>query len=92
MEMIEVVCMVELDNVKAILDLPQVKETGVSSADLNGIKRIVIDPNYLPLNNEDDRVRFKNSIIGAAVLGVMKWKQQQKESKEKGNNEENNVQ
>lgn len=92
MEMIKVSCFVDVENVKAILDLPQVKETGVSSDDIKGIQEIQIDPNYLPLNNEDDRVRFKNSIIGAAVLGVMKWKQQQKESKEKGNNEENNVQ
>lgn len=87
MEMIKVSCFVDVENVKAILDLPQVKETGVSSDDIKGIQEIQIDPNYLPLNNEDDRVRFKNSIIGAAVLRLMQWKEQEKDIKKGDNNE-----
>lgn len=87
MEMIKVSCFVEVENVKAILDLPQVKETGISSDDLKGISEIQIDPDYLPLNSDDDRVRFKNSIIGAAVLRLMEWKEQEKNIKEGANDE-----
>lgn len=85
MEMIKVSCFVDVENVKAILDLPQVKETGVSSDDIKGIQEIQIDPDYLPLNSDDDRVRFKNSIIGAAVLRLMEWKEQEKNIKEGAN-------
>lgn len=92
MEMIKVSCFVDVENVKAILDLPQVKETGVSSDDIKGIQEIQIDPDYLPLNDDEDRIKFKNSIIGAAVLRLMQWKEQEKEIKERGNHEENNVQ
>lgn len=92
MEMIKVSCFVDVENVKAILDLPQVKETGVSSDDIKGIQEIQIDPDYLPLNDDEDRIKFKNSIIGAAVLRLMQWKVQEKEIKERGNHEENNVQ
>lgn len=82
MEMIKVSCFVDVENVKAILDLPQVKETGVSSDDIKGIQEIQIDPDYLPLNSDEDRVKFKNSIIGAAVLRIMEWKVQEKNIKE----------
>lgn len=92
MEMIKVTCFVDVENVKAILDLPQVKETGVSSDDIKGIQEIQIYPDYLPLNDDEDRIKFKNSIIGAAVLRLMQWKEQEKEIKERGNHEENNVQ
>lgn len=92
MEMIKVSCFVDVENMKAILDLPQVKETGVSSDDIKGIQEIQIDPDYLPLNDDEDRIKFKNSIIGAAVLRLMQWKEQEKEIKERGNHEENNVQ
>lgn len=85
MEMIKVSCFVDVENVKAILDLPQVKETGVSSDDIKGIQEIQIDPDYLPLDSDDDRVRFKNSIIGAAVLRLMEWKEQEKNIKEGAN-------
>lgn len=92
MEMIKVSCFVDVENVKAILDLPQVKETGVSSDDIKGIQEIQIDPDYLPLNDDEDRIKFKNSIIGAAVLRLMQWKEKEKNIKERGNHEENNVQ
>lgn len=82
MEMIKVSCFVDVENVKAILDLPQVKETGVSSDDIEGIQEIQIDPDYLPLNDDEDRIKFKNSIIGAAVLRLMQWKEQEKNIKE----------
>lgn len=82
MEMIKVSCFVDVENVKAILDLPQVKETGVSSDDIKGIQEIQIDPDHLPLNSDEDRVKFKNSIIGAAVLRIMEWKYQEKNIKE----------
>lgn len=82
MEMIKVSCFVDVENVKAILDLPQVKETGVSSDDIKGIQEIQIDPDYLPLNDDEDRIKFKNSIIGAAVLRLMQWKEQEKKIKE----------
>ena len=78
MEMIKVSCFVYVENVKAILDLPQVKETGVSSDDIKGIQEIQIDPDYLPLNDDEDRIKFKNSIIGAAVLRLMQWKSRRK--------------
>lgn len=87
MEMIKVSCFVDVENVKAILDLPQVKETGVSSDDIKGIQEIQIDPNYLPLNDDEDRIKFKNSIIGAAVLRLMQWKEQEKDIKKGDNNE-----
>ena len=64
------------------MDLPQVKETGVSSDDIKGIQEIQIDPDYLPLNDDEDRIKFKNSIIGAAVLRLMQWKEQEKKIKE----------
>lgn len=82
MEMIKVSCFVDVENVKAILDLPQVKETGVSSDDIKGIQEIQIDPDYLPLNDDEDRIKFKNSIIGAAVLRLMEWKEKEKNIKE----------
>lgn len=82
MEMIKVSCFVDVENVKAILDLPQVKEIGVSSDDIKGIQEIQIDPDYLPLNDDEDRIKFKNSIIGAAVLRLMQWKEQEKNIKE----------
>lgn len=82
MEMIKVSCFVDVENVKAILDLPQVKETGVSSDDIKGIQEIQIDPDYLPLNDDEDRIKFKNSIIGAAVLRLMQWKEREKNIKE----------
>lgn len=82
MEMIKVSCFVDVENVKAILDLPQVKETGVSSDDIKGIQEIQIDPDYLPLNDDEYRIKFKNSIIGAAVLRLMQWKEQEKNIKE----------
>lgn len=87
MEMIKVSCFVDVENVKAILDLPQVKETGVSSDDIKGIQEIQIDPDYLPLNDDEDRIKFKNSIIGAAVLRLMEWKEKEKNIK-KGTNDE----
>jgi hypothetical protein len=87
MEMIKVSCFVDVENVKAILDLPQVKETGVSSDDIKGIQEIQIDPDYLPLNDDEDRIKFKNSIIGAAVLRLMQWKEQEKDIKKGDNNE-----
>ena len=85
--MIKVSCFVDMENVKAILDLPQVKETGVPSDDIKGIQEIQIDPDYLPLNSDEDRVKFKNSIIGAAVLRLMQWKEQEKDIKKGDNNE-----
>lgn len=87
MEMIKVSCFVDVENVKAILDLPQVKETGVSSDDIKGIQEIQIDPDYLPLNEDEDRIKFKNSIIGAAVLRLMEWKEKEKNIKEGTNDE-----
>lgn len=87
MEMIKVSCFVDVENVKAILDLPQVKETGVPSDDIKGIQEIQIDPDYLPLNDDEDRIKFKNSIIGAAVLRLMQWKEQEKDIKKGDNNE-----
>lgn len=87
MEMIKVSCFVDVKNVKAILDLPQVKETGVSSDDIKGIQEIQIDPDYLPLNDDEDRIKFKNSIIGAAVLRLMEWKEKEKNIKEGTNDE-----
>ena len=81
MEMIKLSFFVDVENVKAILDLPQVKETGVSSDDIKGIQEIQIDPDYLPLNDDEDRIKFKNSIIGAAVLRLMQWKEQEKNIK-----------
>lgn len=87
MEMIKVSCFVDVENVKAILDLPQVKETGVSSDDIKGIQEILIDPDYLPLNDDEDRIKFKNSIIGAAVLRLMEWKEKEKNIKEGTNDE-----
>lgn len=87
MEMIKVSCFVDVENVKAILDLPQVKETGVSSDDIKGIQEIQIDPDYLPLNDDEDRIKFKNSIIGAAVLRLMEWKEKEKNIKEGTNDE-----
>lgn len=85
--MIKVSCFVDVENVKAILDLPQVKETGVSSDDIKGIQEIQIDPDYLPLNDDEDRIKFKNSIIGAAVLRLMEWKVKEKNIKEGTNDE-----
>lgn len=87
MEMIKVSCFVDVEKVKAILDLPQVKETGVSSDDIKGIQEIQIDPDYLPLNDDEDRIKFKNSIIGAAVLRLMEWKVKEKNIKEGTNDE-----
>lgn len=87
MEMIKVSCFVDVENVKAILDLPQVKETGVSSDDIKGIQEIQIDPDYLPLNDDEDRIKFKNSIIGAAVLRLIEWKEKEKNIKEGTNDE-----
>lgn len=87
MEMIKVSCFVDVENVKAVLDLPQVKETGVSSDDIKGIQEIRIDPDYLPLNDDEDRIKFKNGIIGAAVLRLMEWKEKEKNIK-KGTNDE----
>lgn len=87
MERIKVSCFVDVENVKAILDLPQVKETGVSSDDIKGIQEIQIDPDYLPLNDDEDRIKFKNSIIGAAVLRLMEWKEKEKNIKEGTNDE-----
>lgn len=87
MEMIKVSCFVDVENVKAILDLPQVKETGVSSDDIKGIQEIQIYPDYLPLNDDEDRIKFKNSIIGAAVLRLMEWKEKEKNIKEGTNDE-----
>lgn len=90
MEMIKVSCFVDVENVKAILDLPQVKETGVSSDDIKGIQEIQIYPDYLTLNDDEDRIKFKNSIISAAVLRLMQWKEQEKKNKEVTNNEKEN--
>lgn len=87
MEMIKVSFFVDVENVKAILDLPQVKETGVSSDDIKGIQEIQIVPDYLPLNDDEDRIKFKNSIIGAAVLRLMEWKEKEKNIKEGTNDE-----
>ena len=87
MEMIKVSCFVDVENVKAILDLPQVKETGVSSDDIKGIQEIQIYPDYLPLNDDEARIKFKNSIIGAAVLRLMEWKEKEKNIKEGTNDE-----
>lgn len=80
MERIKVSCYVDASNLRSILNLPELKDNGVSGSDLDGVSEIILDPPTLPLEDENQRTQFVNSIFGAAIMTIIQWKSQQKES------------
>lgn len=77
MERIKVSCYVAASNLRSILNLPEMKGNGVSGSDLDGVPEIILDPPALPLEDDNQRTRFVNSISGAAIMTIIQWKSQQ---------------
>lgn len=78
MERIKVSCYVDASNLRSILNLPELKDNGVSGSDLDGVSEIILDPPTLPLEDDNQRTQFVNSIFGAAIMTIIQWKSQQK--------------
>lgn len=81
MERIKVSCYVDASNLRSILNLPELKDNGVSGSDLDGVSEIILDPPTLPLEDDNQRTQFVNSIVGAAIMTVIQWKSQQKKDR-----------
>lgn len=81
MERIKVSCYVDASNLRSILNLPEMKGNGVSGSDLDGVSEIILDPPTLPLEDDNQRTQFVNSIVGAAIMTVIQWKSQQKKDR-----------
>ena len=78
MERIKVSCYVDASNLRSILNLPELKDNGVSGSNLDGVSEIILDPPTLPLEDDNQRTKFVNSIFGAAIMTIIQWKGQQK--------------
>jgi hypothetical protein len=78
MERIKVSCYVDASNLRSILNLPELKDNGVSGSDLDGVSEIILDLPTLPLEDDNQRTQFVNSILGAAIVTIIQWKSQQK--------------
>lgn len=63
MERIKVSCYVDASNLRSILNLPELKDNGVSGSDLDGVSEIILDPPTLPLEDDNQRTQFVNSIF-----------------------------
>lgn len=81
METIKISCFVDRENFKAVLNLPEVTESGITYEDIAPVSEIVIDPDTLMggRDGSDDVIaKFKNNLIGAAILTVMQLKDMEK--------------
>lgn len=61
MERIKVSCYVDASNLRSILNLPELKDNGVSGSDLDGVSEIILDPPTLPLEDDNQRTQFVNN-------------------------------
>lgn len=72
--MIRISCFTDVENLKNIMQLPQLKELS-KNINYDNIGEIIIDLDNLMVDDPEVASRFKNSLLGAAALTLINYLQ-----------------
>lgn len=72
--MIRISCFTDVENLKNIMQLPQLKELS-KNINYENIGEIIIDLDNLMVDDPEVAARFKNSLLGAAALTLINYLQ-----------------